>query len=58
MLVRGNAGVGKTALLRTICGLWPMGSSRPHSSDIKADARSDLCELVRIPPYFLLATFL
>ena len=27
ILVRGAAGVGKTALLRTICGLWPMGET-------------------------------
>jgi ABC-type cobalamin/Fe3+-siderophores transport system ATPase subunit len=28
VLVRGAAGAGKTALLRTICGLWPMGERR------------------------------
>lgn len=43
VLVRGNAGVGKTALLRTICGVWPMG---------RADSLKELelSQLMCIPP--------
>lgn len=41
LLVRGSSGRGKTALLRTICGLWPMGD---------LDDTAQPAELVCVPP--------
>ena len=42
VLVRGNAGVGKTALLRTVCGLWPMGRARDVLTELEPDRRCGL----------------
>ena len=44
VLVRGAAGVGKTALLRTICGLWPLGERS------EAAPPGQGAELVCVPP--------
>ena len=44
VLVRGAAGVGKTGLLRTICGLWPLGQA--PLADVGGS------ELACIPPIY------
>lgn len=36
VLVRGAAGIGKSALLRTICGLWPLDESGEGDAEVEA----------------------
>lgn len=48
LLVRGAAGIGKTALLRTICGLWPMGEPDQQSGN-------EAAELTCVPPLWNLS---
>ena len=61
VLIQGAAGIGKTALLRTICGLWPMGerqASKPMSSESLATSEaaeittstSEIAEITCVPP--------
>ena len=60
LLVRGAAGAGKTALMRTVCGLWPMGEAIPppppppsrtaEAAATDAAAAAATAELTCVPP--------
>ena len=47
VLLRGASGRGKTALLRTVCGLWPMGDGGATDSEQGAPQPA---ELICVPP--------
>ena len=52
LLLRGAAGAGKTALLRTICGVWPMGAGEDAAGVGQGGLTptAEIAEIGCIPP--------